>query len=67
MDKYLVSRLVREDYIIPAETQKQAIKTFKDITVFKDSSISDMVSQHNIQLYTDIINDAPILEIEEQW
>jgi hypothetical protein len=66
MDKYLVSRLVREDYIIPAETQKQAIKTFKDITVFKDSSISDMVSQHNIQLYTDIINDAPILEIEEQ-
>jgi len=66
MDKYLVSRLIREDYIIPAPTQKEAIKTFQEITIFKDSSISDMVSQHNIQLYTDIINDAPILEIEEQ-
>lgn len=64
MKVYLISRLVREDYIIPAYDEEHALKTFSTVTKFKDESIKDLVYQHNIQLQTDIMVDSPILEEE---
>ena len=48
MKKYLVTRELTEDYIIPADNEKEALKIFNQIVNYKDSSISDLI--YNITL-----------------
>ena len=55
MKKYLVTRELTEDYIIPADNEKEALKIFNQIVNYKDSSISDLIFQYNIDLHTDIL------------
>jgi len=65
MKKYLVTREITEDYIIPANNEKDALKVFNQIVNFKDSSISDLILQHNIDLHTDILKYKPVEEIKD--
>ena len=65
MKKYLVTRELTEDYIIPAKDEKEAAKIFNTIVNFKDSSISDLILQYDIDLYTDILKYKPIEEVKE--
>ena len=62
MKKYLVTRKVTEDLLIPANDEKEALKIFNTITNHKDNSISDLILQYNIDLQTDILKYKPIEE-----
>ena len=64
MKKYLVTRELTEDYIIPADNEKEALKIFNQIVNYKDSSISDLILQYNIDLHTDILKYNPLEEIK---
>ena len=65
MKKYLVTREITEDYIIPANDEKEALSIFNSIVNYKDSSISDLILQHNIDLHTDILKYKPVEEIKD--
>ena len=62
MKKYLVTREVTEDLLIPANDEKEALKIFNLITNHKDNSISDLILQYNIDLQTDILKYKPTEE-----
>ena len=62
MKKYLVTREVTEDLVIPANDEKEALKIFNLITNHKDNSISDLILQYNIDLQTDILKYKPTEE-----
>tara|TARA_Y100001963_G_C6591744_1_gene358281 strand:- start:418 stop:618 length:201 start_codon:yes stop_codon:yes gene_type:complete len=66
MDKYLVTRELTEDYIIPASNEKEALKIFNLITSHKDGSISDLILQHDIDLHTDILKYKPVVEDKDE-
>ena len=65
MKKYLVTRELTEDYVIPANDEKEALNIFNLIVNHKDSSISDLILQHNIDLQTDILRYKPVEEDKE--
>ncbi len=65
MKKYLVTRELTEDYVIPANDEKEALNIFNLIVNHKDSSISDLILQHNIDLQTDILKYKPVEEDKE--
>ena len=62
MKKYLVTREVTEDLLIPANDEKEALKIFNTITNHKDNSIKDLILQYNIDLQTDILKYKPVEE-----
>ena len=65
MKKYLVTREITEDYIIQEDNEKEALKIFNQIVNYKDSSISDLILQYNIDLHTDILKYKPVEEIKD--